>query len=330
MIRMRHFCTLFDRNYIDRGLALHRSLIRHCAAEFTLHILCLDAITEQALRALRLPGTELTAIDSLLSADPELGKCTRRKPEEFYFTCKPVLLRYLLERHDEISRLDYLDADAYFFSNPAAAEAEYAGSAVALSPHRFDARNADRVRYGLFNAGWVSVSADPEGRRFAAWWRERCIEWCSVSLEDTRFADQKYLDQVPALFPRAAAVSHPGVNLAPWNIGGCRVELQDDAVRVDGRPLVFFHFHGMKRMLFNVYESGLYDYGVTLTPAIRRGIYGPYLAELSACRRLVSEVPEKVRSNLVRPVWSNPRELARRLVGTVRGVARQSTVFAGN
>src|SRR5438094_6893479 len=156
---MRHFCTLFDHNYIDRGLALHRSLVRYCA-DFTLHVLCLDAPTLHVLRALALPRTELIAIESLEQADNELrGACNDRMPLEFYFTCKPVLLGYILDRNASVGRLEYLDADLYFFSGPSTAEEEYAESAVALSPHRFNTLNAGRARYGRFNAGWISVSA---------------------------------------------------------------------------------------------------------------------------------------------------------------------------
>jgi len=323
----RHFCTLFDRNYIDRGLALHRSLLRHCA-DFTLHILCLDAPTERALAALALPRTQLMNLQTLLDTDADLAACRGRKPAEFYFTCKPVLLRYLLDRCQGLSRLDYLDADLYFFSDPSSAETEYAGTPVALSPHRFDAPNAGRVRYGRFNAGWVSIDGSPQARRFVEWWRERCIEWCSLNVEDTRFGDQKYLDQVPSLFAPDAVVPHPGVNLAPWNIGGCRIEATAGGVQVDGRPLVFFHFHGTKRMLFNVYECGLYDYGVSLTPAIRRGIYGPYVRELDASRRQLRKLPRAMRDDLAPRMKPGARGFARHLISTARAVARHSTVFA--
>src|SRR5712691_5262245 len=143
---MRHFCTLFDRNYIARGLALHRSLIRHCG-DFMLHVLCLDAPTLHVLRALALPQTELITIESLEQADNDLrGARNDRTPLEFYFTCKPVLLGYLLDNKASVSRLEYLDSDLYFFSNPSAAEDEYAESAVALSPHRFNTLNAGRAR----------------------------------------------------------------------------------------------------------------------------------------------------------------------------------------
>jgi hypothetical protein len=326
---MRHFCTLFDRNYIARGLALHRSLVRHCG-DFMLHVLCLDAPTLHVLRAVALPQTELITIEALEHGDQDLrGARNDRTQLEFYFTCKPVLLGYVLDHDASVSRLEYLDADLYFFSDLSDAEKEYAESAVALSPHRFNTLNAGRARYGGFNAGWISVSADLEGRRFIGWWRDRCVEWCRLAVEDTRFGDQKYLDQVPALFRRTTIVSHPGINLAPWNIGGCRVDLSDEGVEIEGHPVVSFHFHGTKRMLFNLYESGLHDYGVKLTSAIRRGIYQPYATQLAVCNRQLLDLPAAVRAHLdAASVAPSVLDLARQFTSTVRGIARHTTVFA--
>jgi hypothetical protein len=325
---MRHFCTLFDRNYISRGLALHGSLLRHCG-DFTLHVLCLDAPTFQALAALALPRTKLISIESLEAEHSDLRRArSDRTLVEFYFTCKPVLLQDVLDRNPDVTRVDYLDSDLYFFSGPSPLEREYAGSAVALSPHRFSALNASRTQYGNFNAGWVSVSADKEGRRFIAWWRARCMEWCRMEVEEKRFGDQKYLDQVPALFARTSVVSHPGVNLGPWNIGDCRIDLSERGVEVSGGPLVFFHFHGTKRLVLNLYESGMQHYGAGLTPAIRRGIYRPYVTELAACERALSSLPATIRPGMNASRTCSPADLARQFLSTARAVARHSTVFA--
>ena len=325
---MRHYCTLFDRNYALRGLALHGSLLRHCG-EFTLHILCLDAPTRSALAALSLPRVELLDLEELQAADPELRVARAdRGPIEFYFTCKPALLGFLLQRDASLRRIEYLDADLSFFSEPAELEAEYAASSVALSPHAFSERHAAQQRYGEFNAGWLSVAADPEGRHFVAWWRERCLEWCRLTVEETRFGDQKYLDQVPALFPRARRISHPGANLAPWNLDGRRIALSKAGPSVDGRPLVFFHFHGMKRMLLGFYESGLHEYGEALTPAMRQGIYRPYVRRLADGARRIAQLPLALRAPLqpARPASGYPG-LRRRLLDTARAIARQSAVF---
>jgi hypothetical protein len=318
----RHYCTLFDRNYLIRGLALHRSLMRN-ADDFSLHVLCLDEPTREALCVLSLPRTELISLETLQAWDPALQAVRpARRPAEFFFTCKPVLLGYLLERHPTARRLTYLDSDLFFFSDAAASEKEYAESPIALAPHRFSVGSEHRARFGRFNAGWISVDSSREARRFIGWWRDRCIEWCSLTVEDTRFGDQKYLDQVPALFPGTTVVSHPGINAGPWNLDARAVEVLAGRAVVGGRPLVVFHFHGIRRMLFDLYDCGLYEYGVTLTPEIKSGIYRPYLEELAACTRQTSALPAATSARL------ELRVLPRLVALTARALMRRSAVHA--
>jgi hypothetical protein len=317
---MHHYCTLFDSNYLSRGLALHRSLRRH-ARDFTLHVLCLDTATRQALASLALPSVELITLEALQDWDPDLRAVrASRTPAEFYFTCKPYLLRYLLARARDLDRLSYLDSDLYFFSDAAQVERECAGSSIALSPHRFGPRSAHRRKYGEFNAGWVSVDGSAEANRFVEWWRDRCLEWCSMLVEDSRFADQKYLDRVPVLFAGTYILSHPGMNLGPWNIVPGGIACPASGTTVGRRPLVFFHFHNVRRMLFSVYDCGLFEYGVALTPEIREGIYRPYLVELAACVRVASRLAP------TESVTLDPLGVARRLAKTVRAIARHCAV----
>ena len=326
---MHCFCTLFDRNYITRGLALYGSLARYCE-DFTLYVLCLDQPTFDVLAALGLKSMELVSIEDLEGRNREFRQARYdRSPVEFYLTCKPVLLNYLFDRNPKAGRISYLDSDLYFYSDPGVMLEELGDCSVALTPHRFSARHIALKVRGEFNAGWLSVGAEDEGRRFVQWWRVRCLEWCRLVVEETRFGDQKYLDQVPLLFPNTRIVSNPGVNLAPWNIGDVPVEMSGKGVEIAGRPLIFFHFHGTRRLLFNLHDSGLYEYGVKLTPAIRNGIYRPYLAELAACERQIQALPSPVRSSLVgdrapAKVGTLPRQLAL----AARAVVRKTAVLA--
>ncbi|MEX2150261.1 MAG: hypothetical protein WD793_08590 [Steroidobacteraceae bacterium] len=311
---MRRYCTLFDRNYLGRGLALHQSLMRH-GGSFRLHVLCLDEATQDVLARLALPGVELLSLAELEAQDPGLRAVRGgRTPPEYYFTSKPVLMARLLRDYPDTERLSYLDSDLFFFSPAAALEHELAGSAIAVAPHKLAARNAHFAQFGRFNAGWVSVGAGPESQRFLAWWRERCIECCRLVVEDARFGDQKYLDRVPGLFPGARVVQHPGVNAGPWSLDARRVALTAGGVLIEDRPLVFFHFHFLRRLLFGLYDSGLYEFGVELTRAIRRGIYEPYLSELARHERDLGE--------------STAAGTMRRLALTLRAAARGSAVSA--
>jgi hypothetical protein len=77
--------------------------------------------------------------------------------------------------------------------------------------------NCTTTRFGIYNVGWVSVRRCEEGIKALRWWRERCIEWCHDFVDGDRFADQRYLDRLPGLFPHVHVIQHLGANLAPWN-----------------------------------------------------------------------------------------------------------------
>ena len=295
---MHLYCTLFDRNYLTRGLALHASLLRH-RKESRLVVLCLDETVFDILTTLALQNMELVSLSSLEESDPELLRTRpQRTAVEYYFTCKPALMKFLAEKHATARRITYLDSDLFYFSDPGPLELEYSGSSVALTPHRFPARLAGRSQYGRFNAGWVSVGCGEEGRRFIDWWRARCIEWCRLELQQERFGDQKYLDRVPTLFSRVTILEHAGANLAPWNLEGLDIRRGEDGLTVEGKPLVFFHFHGLRRVLYRLYDSGLYGYGVDLSSQVRRSIYRPYFSDLALAGNRVSQLSAEVRSSL--------------------------------
>jgi len=160
------------------------------------------------------------------------------------------------------------------------AHAEAAGHSIAITPHRFPAALRDRERYGLFNVGWLTFRRTDTGLACVSWWRARCIERCYDRVEDGKYADQKYLDQWPAMFGDLCILQHKGVSVAPWNLESCQFSLDRASALIDGEPLICFHFHGLKHVLGPLYESGLRPYRAELTLDLRRAVFDPYLAEL--------------------------------------------------
>ena len=80
---MHCYCTLFDRNYLSRGLALFRSLQRHEPSAKVV-VLCLDAATRDALATLALASAELIPLEELERCDPALkGVRDARLPAEY-------------------------------------------------------------------------------------------------------------------------------------------------------------------------------------------------------------------------------------------------------
>jgi hypothetical protein len=279
---MRHFCTYFDNRYLTRGLALHQSLRQYCP-QSTLWVLCLDSAAYDILTELALDGLRPIAHEEFLRDDSQLKSARNdRGLIEYYFTCTPSLVLFILARQPALEMVTYLDADLYFFSSPEPLFEEMGTCSIAITPHRFSPTLRDLERYGIYNVGWLSFRRDPVAIECLQWWRARCLEWCHDHVEDGKFADQKYLDQWPALFGSVAVLAHPGANLAAWNLTGVKLGRADETVTVNGRPLIFYHFHQLKRINPAMYEMKLMDYGVKPCRILRRHILSGYLRVLSA------------------------------------------------
>jgi len=280
MTAVRHFCTYFDRRYLTRGLALHRSLERH-GARFHLFVLALDSETADALRRRALPHVTVVALPELEGADPELrGVRPTRSLLEYYYTSTAAWALFLLEHRPEIEWLTYVDADLFFFGDPERLFADLGGGSVGLVEHRFPEHLRHLASRGRFNVGWVSFHRDDDGLACLRSWRRQCLDWCRQSAERERFADQKYLDAWPATFARVVVLGRPGAGLAPWNLGSHDVEVRGGKVHVDGEPLLFFHFHGLRQVGRDRFDPNLRGYGATPGPELMRALFVPYVRSL--------------------------------------------------
>lgn len=152
MIRL---CTYFDRRYLLKGLALLASLERHMAQPWCIYVLCLDEETWQALYRLAvLPKTrifpELTVypirLELLEGTDPELWTLkAERSPREYIFTLTAPWILALLDGQG-LPELSYIDADCFLFSSLDPLYAEVADSSIAIIPHRWTPRHAERLQ----------------------------------------------------------------------------------------------------------------------------------------------------------------------------------------
>lgn len=284
---MIHYCTYFDRNYLTRAMALHRSLVRH-SPPFTLWALCLDDESHAALETLRLEGVRPLRLAELEAADQALLAVKgSRSTVEYYFTCSPSLPRFLMEHHPDIELITYLDADLLFYSSPQPIFDELGAGSVLIVPHRFSETLRHLEIYGVYNVGLLAFRNDSRGHAILDHWRVQCLDWCYDRVEDGRFADQRYLDAWPGQ-PGVVVLQHPGADLAPWNVTRHRLDLRLEPPRVDGRPLVFYHFQGVKAIRPGLWDVGLDRYAVT-DRVLRGRLYRPYIRELRAAARAVRE-----------------------------------------
>jgi len=262
---MYYFCTYFDTNYLPRALCLFDSLERYCSA-FTIYVLCLDEICYERVKKLDRPYVVPVSIEQLEAADYELlATKGHRSRVEYYYTCGPAFICYLMENYSRIEVITYLDADLYFYNSPEPLFEAFEGHSIAVARHHLP-QFRKNVRQGKYNVGWINFRRDADGLACLNWWRERCIEWCYERYEDGKYADQLYLDHWPELFKGFCEFTHHGANVAGWNAGDYHFSYHDGQIYVDDDPLIFYHFHGFKKIARRIYDTKL---GLTFRPPNR-------------------------------------------------------------
>lgn len=249
----RHYCTLFDRNYLVKGVTMLRSLAVHSPGA-QVHVLCMDELTQTLLDRLALPGVKTIALAEVETPEVLAVKASR-SVAEYCWTLAPVLTWHVMQQVDSIDLLTYLDADLMFFSPIEPLFNEMGDGSIAAIEHRYTPRLLHLEVYGRFNVQWVSFRRDEQGLDCLRSWRDQCIEWCFAKVEDGKLGDQKYLDAWPSRYSAFRVLGHVGAGVAPWNYANYRFTELAGKLHVNDRPLVFYHFHQ-----FQMLEDGGYDY----------------------------------------------------------------------
>ena len=142
--------------------------------------------------------------------------------------------------------------------------------------------------------------------------------------------NQGYLTQWPRRYPDVVRLDHPGLNLAPWNFEGRAFKVEDGGILVDGMPLIFYHFHDMKR------KSGVWRNASSMIdsdrhPDLFKMIYDPHKQQLKAIEKRLAgfgfDIKAPLRSKMDPALVSGPiskgtwqKKLMKRLAVPVRKV----------
>lgn len=152
----------------------------------------------------------------------------------------------------DAEKIFYLDPDIAVFQSLSPMLDMLDDASILLTPHqltpedKLDAVIDNEIcslAHGTYNLGFLAIRNDSEGRRLAAWWNDRLLEYCFDDKASGIFVDQKWCDLVPAMFDRVKIVRDPGYNVASWNLSNRTISIETDgSIRVNGNPLRFFHF----------------------------------------------------------------------------------------
>lgn len=284
-----HCFTSATFAYLDRVRVLGETLRRH-HPDWTLW-LCLsdqepagfgyDPASETFDRVVRLSELGIPDFERWTFDHDIVELCTAVKG--------PMLCRLL---EGGARKVIYLDPDIAVLSDLSEVVALLDHHAIVLTPHQL-LPDTDRaavidneigsLKYGIYNLGFLAVAAQPEGLRFARWWRDRLLSFCYDDVPNGLFTDQRWCDHVPSFFGGVHLLRDPGYNVASWNLSQRPVTIDHDgSICAGGRPLRFFHFtkvSGPGQIMLERYCAGRIETFELLTWYMRRlSVHG--LAEI--------------------------------------------------
>lgn len=284
---MYNYCTLFDSNYLSRGLTMYESLKKH-SSSFHLYIFAFDEQSYCFLKKLNLEFVTVIGLDEF-EDDELLAIKKSRTAQEYCWTCTPSVIKYSIEKY-KLESCTYLDADLYFFDNPEILVKEMHEKSVLITEHRYTPKYDKTKTSGIYCVQFMTFKNDDDGMRVLSWWRDACIDWCYAKVENGKLGDQKYLDNWTERFSGIHVLQHLGGGLAPWNIQQYVVG-NADTVRLCEKQTgetfsaVFYHFHGLKFLDNDTIFLG----GYYIASEIRQCIYTPYIKNVLSFERQLQD-----------------------------------------
>ena len=314
---MLTFCTLFDSNYLDKGLVLYHSM-NHAMEEFRLYILAMDEKCYEVLKSMELQQVVPIRLsdfenERLLTAKAE------RTPAEYCWTCSASLILYILEAYGE-SNCTYIDADLYFYRDPSflIEEMKEQGKSVLIIEHGF--KKDHLYEHSVGGSGRFCVEFNTflnqeEAREVLKQWIDDILTECSATTAGN-LGDQSYLTGWPEKYKCVHIVEHIGAGIAPWNLNRFVLKKTENHIPVisevgkknSQEAAVFFHFHNLKYLDRNKVNIGVYHRYWKVDQKLVEAVYRPYLAALEEQKKLLETefgITDLVKAH---PAWSQEGE----------------------
>ena len=235
------FCTLFDSNYISKGIALYLSIAKY-TDDFVLYVMAMDRKCEVQLKLMAFSKMIVECIDDNMFPELEGAKKNRSRAE-FCWTCGSVVTHIFFEKY-QLQEITYLDSDLMFFNTPAIIDTELKqkNASVGLSPHFIH-----NTLFGIYCVQYVYFKRDQNGVACLNWWKDECLKWCYSQLEEGKYGDQKYLDYMHQKFDGVVDIENRGAGIANWNMEQYKFDFSDRSLTHKGKyyPIVFFHYNGL-------------------------------------------------------------------------------------
>ena len=287
-------CTLFNTNYLDKGLTMYES-IECYTQDFVLYVLCMDDRCYEIIMDLNLPR-----FIPIRLSDIETPRLLVVKEErtigEYCWTCGSCFTDYVMHTFNP-EYCAYIDSDLYFYDdvNVVVKEMQERNASVMITGHRFyeDEAKDREWKVGKYCVEFNTFKNDTEGRFLLDKWKNQCLEYCKCDGDGKHWADQKYMDNWVSDYEFAVETSHLGAGVAPWNIADyrliCNADLDKFGIACKNiiSTLFFYHFQGIQYLDHNTVRLDIYGRKGVQSDLVEK-LYKPYLRHIGRNKHLLS------------------------------------------
>lgn len=288
-------CTLFNTNYIDKGLTMYESIERY-TQDYVLYVLCMDDRCYEILTDLNRPRFIPIKLSDFES--PELlAVKEERSMGEYCWTCSSCLVDYVMRTFNP-EYCAYIDSDLYFYDdvNVVVKEMQERNASVMITGHRFNWYDKKRMerRVGKYCVEFNTFKNDKNGRLLLGIWKSQCLEYCKCDGDGVHWADQKYLDNWCEDYPFCVETKNYGAGVALWNISQYKLHINDNngPVSVVCKDKInktfFYHFQNLNYIdecTANTHTGAYWGVDFDLV----RSFYLPYLDHIRHIKKLLQD-----------------------------------------
>lgn len=242
--------TICAKNYLAQALSLKKSTLKH-NKNIDFYIFLSDTVDGESLPSGIILLDDSWVKDWILMA-------YKYDVVEFSTAVKPYAIRKLFQ--DGYQKVSYIDPDIFVTNKLDYVFDSLENYSAILTPHRCTMmRNGELldehaiILNGIFNLGFFAVKNDSVGNSIINWWVEKLTSQCYLDLADGLAVDQKWMEFIPAYFPKDVLISsNLGMNAAIWNIQERELSIGDDGEYIisnklnpnEKYELLFWHFSG--------------------------------------------------------------------------------------
>lgn len=322
---MLSFITLYDKNYMSRGIVLYESLKKHCQ-DFTMYVLAMDDVVASYLPFLGYDNLKIITVADIKEMYPVLARLEKERTRgEFSWTLSSFSIQYALRKFNLDSCI-YVDADTCFYNNPELLLKECGEKSVLITEHNYTPEYDQSATSGKFCVQFMYFKNNSDGNKVLEYWRSKCEEWCYNRMENGKFGDQKYLDDWESRFEEIVYnCRNIGCGVAPWNIQKYDVSVEDGTYFVTERvtkikkPVVFFHYHALLEIAERKWVLSQYR----LAENDKKLFFLPYIKDLY-------KIEEKYPAGLVEKNYRNPYKAHFKMLRCVLGYLKRFKQFKEN